>query len=277
MHPPISVKSRLHGNGKPPLSLLIILLVFTSILSLGLSISAYDVGGACTFDDDTDDTWFNAVRRFVEIIDSYPNWSQHFLNDYPDVGPYMWTEQAYGGSDDAYADWTEASLILGHSRLLYRDSRYVMSLGFGANNGCASPYEIRLGYQSPDGLGWSKWTFILQCSVLRDDEGNIEGVSAWLQTLTGIHMVLGFANDFVLTNNDPAELAYRLTGTGGYPKESVQDAFFHTFVKYDDVHRNNVARIIAENAYVADNDYIDSFEHNIEVDEVKLIITCYFP
>jgi len=146
-------------------------------------------------------------------------------------------------------------LILGHSCLIYQDGRYITALGFGANKGCASPYNIRLRYKSPDNYGYAIWTFIIQCSVLRDDSDNVVGVSAWLQTLTGIHMVLGFASDAEIAPGDLSELAYRLTGTGGYPKEKVLDAFFHTFVKYDDVHGNNVARVIAESIYVADNDY----------------------
>jgi len=188
----------------------------------------------------------------------------------------MWVEESSDGRDNIYADYTEMSLLLGHGCLIYQNGKYVTALGFGAK-GCASPYDVRLGYKSPDGYGYAIWTFIIQCSVLKDDTSNTIGVSAWLYTLTGIHMVLGFASNAVVATTDFPELAYRLTGTGGYPKERVQDAFFHTFVKYDNIHRINVARILAENAYVADNDFIDYFNRYTDVDNIKLIITAYIP
>jgi len=64
---------------------------------------AYDVDGACTFHDDINDVWFNEVKSSVDIIDSHPDWRRWFLNKYPDVGPYMWTEESAGGSDNIYA------------------------------------------------------------------------------------------------------------------------------------------------------------------------------
>lgn len=242
-----------------------------SVLLLGLLVLVFipkvqgnDVGGAMTFTDDINDEWFNDVKNFVEIISSQPYWYQGFLSDYPDVGSYMWIEEAYGGQDNNYADYTELSLVLGHS-CVYNDE---IGIGFG-DKGCALPEKVRLGYESPDDYGWAIWTAIIQCSVLKD--GNVNN---WLQTLTGIHMILGFANDPTITVGDAAELAYRLTGTGGYSKESVQDAFFDTYVAYDGIHDNNIARIIAENAEVADNDYLDSFDRYTTVDSTKLIITC---
>ena len=236
--------------------------------------NAYDAGAATTFSNDTNDTWFNATKQFIEIIDSYQGWSTLFLRDYPDVGPYMWTEEAYGGHDNNYADLVELSLVLGHGCIVYSGQEGTTAIGF-ADKGCATPDHIRLGYKSPGNSGWAIWTFIIQCSVLENDTSTVDGVSAWLPTLTGIHMVLGFASEAVISNTDLPELAYRLTGTGGYPKESIQDAFFNTFVKSDEVHINNIARIIAENDDAANDDYIDTFSMYIIVDDIKLVITSY--
>ena len=256
----------------------IILIGFISTIIIAIMLinitKAYDVGAATTFSDDTNDLWFNATKQFAEIIDSYQGWSILFLRDYPNVGPYMWTEEAYGGQDNNYADLVELSLVLGHGCVVYSGQQGVTAIGF-ADKGCATPDHIRLGYESPDDYGWAIWSFIMQCSVLENDTDTVRGVSAWLSTLTGVHMILGFASEATLSNTDLAELAYRLTGTGGYPKESVQDAFFNTFVKSDEVHINNIARIIAENDDVANNDYIDAFSMYTSVDEVKLIITSY--
>ncbi|MEM4522825.1 MAG: hypothetical protein QW738_06415 [Nitrososphaeria archaeon] len=87
-------------------------------------------------------------------------------------------------------------------------------------------------------------------------------------------MLLGFKNSPTIVNGDIPELAKRLTGTGGFPKEKIQDAFFHTFVDSD--HPNNIARIVAENTSVADNDIIDNFNEQIPVDGTKIIITCWY-
>lgn len=262
------------GKSLYSISVLLFIIVFSIISAIPSTVESYDVGAAMTFDDDTNDTWFNAVKDFVDIItSSRAYWYEWFLRDYPNVGPYMWTEEEYGGEDNDYADFTELSLVWGHGCVVvFPDGESVTAIGFGGGKGCAMPYHIRLGYKSPDYYGYAIWTFIIQCSILNDDD-----VGEWLQVMTGIHMVLGFANTVVISNVDPSILAYRLTGTGGYQKETVQDAFFHTFVRYDNVHKNNIGRIIAENADAADHDTIDSFEYHIPVDNVKLIITCYIP
>ncbi|AIG98575.1 MULTISPECIES: DUF6345 domain-containing protein [Archaeoglobus] len=227
---------------------------------------AYDVGAAVAFSEDPEDVWFNSVSQFVEIISSEPTWVQHFLNDYPNVGPYMWTEEEKG-NDNFYADYTELSLVLGHGVVVvYPDGTKKSAIGF-ADRGYALPDDIRLGYASPDGFGYSVWTFIIQCSVLGD-----EYVDDWLQTLQGVHMVLGFASTATISNADFPELAYRLTGTGGYTREKVESAFFSTFLKSDGVHDDNRARIIAENSEVLDNDYLNSFER-VPVDGSKIIVT----
>ncbi|AAL80775.1 hypothetical protein PFDSM3638_03250 [Pyrococcus furiosus DSM 3638] len=241
----------------------VLLLGLMALVSIP-KVQGNDVGGVMTFTDDTGDKWFNDVKNFVEIISSQPHWYQGFLKDYPNVGSYMWIEEDYGGQDNNYADYTELSLVLGHS-CVYNNE---IGIGFG-DKGCALPEKVRLGYKSPDGYGWAIWTFIIQCSVLNDNN-----VNNWLEALAGIHMILGFAKEAKIALGDATELAYRLTGTGGYPKESVHDAFFDTYVAYDGTHNDNIARIIAENAEVADNDYLDSFDRYIPVDSTKIIITC---
>lgn len=251
------------------LALLLIIITLTAVSSVT---NSYSVGAAMTFNDDTNDTWYNAVRDFVYIIyNSRTEWTIGFLSDYPYVGPYMWTEEINGGSDNLYADLTELSLILGHSCLISSPDGTMVVIGF-ADKGCASPDEIRLGYLSPDDYGNSIWSFIIQCQVLNDND-----VGKWLQVMNGVHMILGFVNSPLIASTDLAELAYRLTGTGGYVQESIQDAFFYTFVSADGIHDDNIGRIIAENAYVADYDTLDSFEKQIPVDNVKLIITSWIP
>jgi hypothetical protein len=248
--------------GKRPIGILVIALLYSTGTAL-----AYDVGAAMTFSEDPSDVWYNSVKQFVKIISSEPAWFQHFLRDYPRVGPYMWTEEEKGGDDNDYADWTEISLVLGHGCVVvYPDGTKKSAIGF-ADKGCAIPDDIRLGYSSPDGFGYSVWTFIVQCSILED-----EYVDDWLQTLQGVHMVLGFASTATISNADFPELAYRLTGTGGYSKEKVESAFFSTFLKADGVHDNNKARIIAENSEILENDYLDSFRR-VPVDGEKIIVT----
>lgn len=263
----------MHSGNLHIISACLVIILVSIVTAIPSMVKSYDVGVAMTFSDDTNDTWFNAVKDFVDIItSSRTSWEKWFLNDYPNVGPYMWTEEEYNGQDNSYADYTELSLVLGHGCVVvFPDGKRVSAIGF-ADKGCAIPDHIRLGYKSPDDYGFAIWSFIIQCSVLSDDY-----VGDWLQVMTGVHMILGFANSPIISNADFGVLARRLTGTGGYPQETIQDAFFHTFVAYDGVHNNNIARIIAENADVADHDTIDSFSYQIPVDNVKLIITCYIP
>ncbi len=257
------------------------IMVFFVIAVLPVSVevnsNAFSVGGISTFDDDLFGVWSKAVESFVSIISSYAGWNEGYIYEYPNVYPYMWTEETVGGHDNIYADSSHISLIVGHGCTVQTNNGYTTALGFGVLRDCATPYNIRLGYQSPDGYGNLVWAFILQCDILRDDGNGVLGVSAWLQTLTGVHMVAGFVNEPNISTEDLSELAYRITGTGGYSKESIQNAFFHTFVKNDDIHRGNIARIVAENEYVADNDFIDSFDVYVPVDETKIVITCYIP
>ncbi|MBC7091774.1 MAG: hypothetical protein H5T50_07720, partial [Nitrososphaeria archaeon] len=158
--------------------------------------------------------------------------------------------------------------------IVYYGGKYYTSIGF-ADKGYAC--LGMLGYQSPDSKGKAIWTVIIQCSILHDENSTHAGVGGWLQTLCGLHMFLGFKNSPCISPSDFSELAYRITGTGGYPKESIKNAFFHTFVKDDSVHKNNIARIIAEDSNVADHDTIDSWNSMIYVDNVKVIYACWIP
>ncbi|MEM1986113.1 MAG: DUF6345 domain-containing protein [Nitrososphaeria archaeon] len=250
------------------------LIILSFLLLSSLKVYSYNTGGAMTFEDDYNDFWYNQVDSFLNIIDSYPNWNKLFSRDYPNVGPYMYVEEANNGLDDSYADKVEISIILGHTAVVLVNGNYYTAIGFGAGKGAAIPQQVRLGYQSPDNKGEAIWAFIIQCELLHDDQGNQIGVGGWTQTLTGLHMLLGFKNSPAIVNGDIPELAKRLTGTGGFPKEKVQDAFFHTFVDSD--HPNNIARIVAESTSVVDNDVIDNFNEQIPVDGTKIIITCWY-
>ncbi len=213
--------------------------------------------------DDFDGDFWPDAKGFANIIDQYAGWNKYFLTHNP--YPYMWKEESSGGQDDDYADYTELSLIEGHSAGL---GGGIVGIGFGTH-GYAAPSAVRLGYKSPDNYGYAIWTFIIQCEVLKGSS-----YPQWLNSLKGLHMFLGFKSPAAITNYDLRELAQRLTGTGGYSQERVQDAFFHTYVDDDGTHDNNVARILAENWSVANNDYIDSFNARTPVDDVKLVITC---
>lgn len=238
----------------------VLMLLLVLSLYFVIQVRAWDEGVACN--NNFDSNFWSETQVFANIIDSYPGWNKYFLTH--DPYPYMWKEESSGGSDNNYADYTELSLIVGHSANL---SGGLIGIGFGTR-GYARPNEVRLGYKSPDNYGYAIWTFVIQCSVLADSS-----YPSWLYSLTGLHMFLGFKTQATITPSDLRELAYRLTGTGGYSKEKVQYAFFHTFVDRDGIHNNNVARILAENSNVADGDYIDIFDTQTPVDNVKLVIT----
>jgi len=207
--------------------------------------------------------WWTDAQGFANIIDNYPNWNIYFLSNSP--YPTWWKEESYGGMDNYMADYIQLSLILGHSADL---GGGLIGVGFGTL-GYTSPNAVRLGYMSPDNYGYAIWWFIIECSVFKDSS-----YPSWLYTLTGVHMLLGFKNDAVILSTDLRELANRLTGSGGYSNETVQYAFFHTYVDLDGTHNNNIARILAENTDVANNDKIDSFNSLTPVDATKIIITC---
>jgi hypothetical protein len=196
-------------------------------------------------------------------IDNYPSWDKYFVSNSPI--PAWWKEESSGGIDNHEADYTQLSLMEGHNHDL---GGGLIGVGFGSL-GYAGPSDVRLGYVSPDNYGYAIWWFVIECSVFKDSS-----YPSWLSTLTGVHMLLGFKIDATVCSTDLRELANRLTGSGGYTKETVQNAFFHTYVDQDGIHNNNIARILAENADVANNDKIDSFNSQTPVDATKLIITC---
>ncbi len=86
-------------------------------------------------------------------------------------------------------------------------------------------------------------------------------------------MLMSFKTEMVWVIGDLEELAYRLTGQGGYSQETVLSAFFHTFVDGTESHRDVIARAIAEDTSVASYDEIDSFTTEITIDSTKYIYT----
>ncbi len=86
-------------------------------------------------------------------------------------------------------------------------------------------------------------------------------------------MLLSFKNEMVWVYGDLQELGYRLTGTGGFSQEIVLNAFFHTFVDSSEEHINVIARAIAEDTSIANNDDIDSFTEETTIDSTKYIYT----
>ncbi|MDD5289456.1 MAG: fibronectin type III domain-containing protein, partial [Dehalococcoidales bacterium] len=175
-----------------------------------------------------------------------------------------WQEESSNGIDNQKADNTELSLILAHGNS-------IGVVGFGPGKNPTGPDPVRLGYVSPDSYGRSIWWFIIECEIFNDGYN-----SGWLNTLAGNHLLLGFKNSPIIGGNDFSELANRLTGTSPYQKETIQNAFSHTYVDSGDYHDDNIARIIAESTNVADNDQIDSFEIQTTVDSEKFEITYWF-
>jgi hypothetical protein len=197
-------------------------------------------------------------------VDADAGWNQHFVSYNP--SPSWWKEESSGGYDNSYADYTELSLTLAHS-VSY--GGHIVA-GFGGQT-YALPSTIRLGYASPDAYGYCIWWFALECSLLNDTD-----YTSWYDSMTGIHMILGFVNDASVTNIDMTELANRLNGTGGFNRTTIKDSFFYTFVDWDGIHNDNVARIIGENSQVLDNDYLNSFSSQVSVDASKYVVSCYY-
>jgi hypothetical protein len=142
--------------------------------------------------------------------------------------------------------------------------------GFGGQT-YALPSTVRLGYASPDSYGYSIWWFLLECELLNDTD-----YTSWYNSMTGIHMILSFVNTPNIASTDLTELAYRLTGTGGFNRTTIKDSFSNTFVDWDGVHNDNIARIIGENSQVIDNDYLNSFSSQVSVDAGKYVVSCYY-
>jgi hypothetical protein len=241
-----------------------IILVVLSALSLSPGVVlAYDEG-VCLANDWTGNWWTDA-QGFANVIDAYSGWNNYYTSN--DPYPSWWKEESASGADNYYADYCELSLIQGHSA----SSGSTKYIGFGSR-GYASANDVRLGYESPDDYGYNIWSFIIECSLFND-----ANYVAWAGALTGTHMLLGFKNDPWISTTDLTELANRLTGSGGYSQQNVQWAFFDTYVCGDGLHYDNIARILAENASVADYDYLNSFSTQITVDSTKIVIEQDYP
>ncbi|GEM_PF-4681456 len=243
-------------------TVLFVLSFLTSSLCC-MELHARGVMGACTrelYENNTQ--WYYDVSGFVSIIRQYASGYSEGFSTYNPY-PYMWIDTYEGGLDHLYADYYEASLILGHAGSVLGGKT---SIGF-APNGNAWADEVYLGYKTYQGK--SIFTFIVQCGILRDT-----AIGYWKWALNGAHMILSFKSEVTnVTSIDCRTLAKRLTGVYPYPKDSVRWAFIKTFIANDDAHKNNVVRIIAEDNNVAYNDYIDQYNPYITVDSSKYMQT----
>ena len=166
------------------------------------------------------------------------------------------------------ADDTELSLVL--SRSVSANGKIKIGFGPGPNKDAIGPDSVRLGYSSLDGYGFNIWWSIIECEVFNNAD-----YADWFASMKGTHMLLGFENSPTILSTDLTELANRLTGSGGYDKDRVQDAFFYTYVDWDGNHNANFARILAENAGVADNDHIDAFTRQTATHS-QISIDCHY-
>jgi hypothetical protein len=108
---------------------------------------------------DENRAWYDDVSGFVSIIMQHAGGHSDGFSTY---NPYMWRDKLFGGQDYLYADYYEASLILGHAGPVRFEEAYI---GF-APNGYVWADEVALGYKTYQGK--SIWTFIVQCEILRD-------------------------------------------------------------------------------------------------------------
>jgi hypothetical protein len=238
-------------------------LIFILLLILNPSIAlAWDEG--VTVASDWEQGWKDDADDFAAIIDSYPGWNNASWAHDPFAT--WWQEESSGGIDNQKADNVTLSLILSHS---YGGEPVEIGFGPGGHTG---PDPVRLGYDSPDDYGKNIWCFLIECELFNDDD-----YSCWYDSMTGTHMLLGFKNSPMIVPGDFKELAECLTGTGEFEeKETIQYAFFQTYVKDDALHDDNIARILAQNEDVADNDYIDTFDAEITVDPDDRIYITYW-
>lgn len=222
---------------------------------------AWNAGAGVTTEFD-DPFYDDACEAFIDTIGEYTGWHIYWLSHWP--YSFCWREESDGGMDDVYADNCELALLLAHGV----GEGTATAIRFSEDDLIVDPNTVRLGYASPDGSGRNIWTFFIVCELFKDGSHDV-----WANSLAGAHMLLGFKNSPNITNFDVRELAYRLTGTGGFSQQNVQWSFFCTYVDTDGIHDANVARILAENAQVADNDMIDSFDPQVPVDSSKITIT----
>lgn len=190
------------------LRLLIVSLMVALLSVLANSTVAFawdeDVGLSNEWSED----WWADAQGFATTIDAYTGWNEYFISN--DPLPTWWQEESSGGMDNWKADFTELSVMEGHSVDL--DSGLI-GVGFGTE-GSTGPSSVRLGYSSPDSYGYNIWWFIIECEVFKDTS-----YPSWMSSLTGTHMLLGFENSPTITSTDLREMANRLTGSGGYSTE----------------------------------------------------------
>jgi len=128
--------------------LVAILFALTFLQSLYcVELQARGVMGACTKElYDENHAWYDDVSGFVSIIMQHAGGYSNGFSTYNPY-PYMWRDKSFGGQDHLYADYYEASLILGHAGPV---SFGEASIGF-APNGYVWADEVALGYKTYQG------------------------------------------------------------------------------------------------------------------------------
>jgi hypothetical protein len=209
-----------------------------------------------------DELWED-VQDFHDIVDGYVDWDSGFVEDEPYAS---WWEES--GSDDTYADAVELCLFLGHMLRLEPSNDTAM---YFSPNGYVEASEVQLGYD--DYNGYNIWFFAITCELLTDD---YSAYADWLLSIfDGTHMMLSFESEAAMYIHDLSEMADRFMYLLYYPQETIQDAFFSTYVSIDqECHYYNKGRVIAEDDDVADDDYLNSYDAEITVDSTKYVINC---
>lgn len=241
---------------------LAIILVITTGSSLVFADFAGEVGVAVT--DGFSEGYYDDACEFAEIIDdNVYNWSIEFESYDPDETWYQ--EEDSGGIDYNYADDAELILLIAHGITANTPT----GINFESNGSLDDPDTVRLGYESEDPYqGECLWFYSITCQLLDDSS-----YSYWLDSLEGMHMMLSFKSNASFHNADCERTAHRLTGTGGYSQESMSSAFISVFINLDATHQYNIARVIAEDSDVFDDDYIDDYDKYITVNSTKHVYT----
>jgi hypothetical protein len=228
--------------------------------------NAEDLCVAVTSDFDFDDP-----QEFVDIF-VYEGWNDFAISNNPTKS--WWMEEASGGADNYYADYCELSFLGAHGfdgNNHELDETMIAFPGSYPSDWITDPDTVRMGYVSPDSFGCNIWNYISACRLLKDTS-----YPSWASILKGTHMLLGYKSDAygVVPNYELEQMANRLFGLSGYSQESIQNAYFHTYVNAQ--HQLNICRILAENNTVASYDYIDSYTTQITVDGTYSVITCSY-
>jgi hypothetical protein len=213
---------------------------------------------------DFDAIAFGDATNFADILRDEQGWTQYFVSHNP--SGTWWQEESSGGTDNDKADYCELTYLGAHGQ--DNDGAWdVTKIQFPG--GYVESNTVKLGYASPDSNGKSIWAFISSCKLLKDTS-----YTSWKELLQGTHMLLGYKTNAVGSAPDMENLAKRLTGSDGFSKENIQDAYFNNYVD-EGMHAPNWCRIIAENDDVADYDWIDYYYPIISVDSTKVIIDCH--